>query len=72
MTCACAWPAAARAWCSPRRTVVDKHDPRGQLRLIFPMEPWERRLYISPRVDPATATALASFVTRALSLPEAR
>jgi DNA-binding transcriptional LysR family regulator len=54
------------------QTVVDKHDPRGQLRLVFPMEPWERRLYISPRVDPATATALASFVTRALSLPEAR
>lgn len=49
------------------QSVIDKHDVRGQLRPLFPMEPWERRLYISPRVEPATATAVASFVTRALS-----
>jgi DNA-binding transcriptional LysR family regulator len=49
------------------QSVVDKHDPRGQLRMLFPMTPWERRLYISPRVEPAIATAVASFVTRALA-----
>lgn len=50
------------------QSVIDKHDPRGQLRLVFPTTPWERRLYISPRVEPAIATAVASFVTRALSI----
>jgi DNA-binding transcriptional LysR family regulator len=49
------------------QSVVDKHDTRGQLRLLFPTEPWERRLYINPRLDPASATAIASFVTRALN-----
>jgi DNA-binding transcriptional LysR family regulator len=49
------------------QSVVDKHDTRGLLRLLFATEPWERRLYISPRVEPGAATALASFVTRALS-----
>jgi DNA-binding transcriptional LysR family regulator len=48
-------------------SVVEKHDPRRQLRLLFPTAPWERRLYINPRVEPQSATALASFVTRALS-----
>jgi DNA-binding transcriptional LysR family regulator len=49
------------------QSVIDRHDPRGQLRLLFAMEPWERRLYINPRVEPASATAVASFVTRALN-----
>ena len=49
------------------QSVVDKHDPRGQLRLLLPSDPWERRLYINPRVDPSSATAIASFITRALS-----
>jgi DNA-binding transcriptional LysR family regulator len=49
------------------QSVIDKHDPRGQLRLLFPMTPWERRLYINPRVDPASAAAIASFVTRAFA-----
>jgi DNA-binding transcriptional LysR family regulator len=49
------------------QSVIERHDPRGQLRLLFPMPPWERRLYINPRVEPASATAVASFVTRALS-----
>jgi DNA-binding transcriptional LysR family regulator len=51
------------------QSVIDRHDPRSQLRLLVPMRPWERRLYISPRVEPATATAVASFITRALSIP---
>jgi DNA-binding transcriptional LysR family regulator len=50
------------------QSVIDRHDPRGQLRLIFPMAAWERRLYINPRVEPASATAVASFVTRALAV----
>lgn len=49
------------------QSVVDKHDPRSQLRLLFPTDPWERRLFINSRVEPASATAIASFVTRALS-----
>ena len=49
------------------QTVIDKHDSKGQLKLLFPTEPWERRLYINPRVEPASATAIASFVTRALN-----
>lgn len=48
------------------QSVVDAHDTRGQLRCLFPTEPWERRAYIDPRVDPASATAIASFITRAL------
>lgn len=48
------------------QTVIDKHDPRGQLKLLLATEPWERRLYINPRVEPASATAIANFVTRAL------
>jgi len=51
------------------QSVIDKHDPRGQLRLLFPTTPWERRLYINPRVEPSSATAIASFVTRALHGP---
>jgi DNA-binding transcriptional LysR family regulator len=51
------------------QSVIDRHDPRGQLRLLFPTTPWEQRLYINPRVEPASATAVASFVTRALSSP---
>lgn len=54
------------------QSVVDRHDPRRLLRPIFPTEPWERRLYISPQVDPASATAIASFVTRALATPATR
>lgn len=54
------------------QSVIDSHDPRGQLRLLFPMEPWERRLYINPRVEPASATAVASFITRALNPPVKR
>jgi DNA-binding transcriptional LysR family regulator len=49
------------------QSVIDSHDSRGQLRLLFPMESWERRLYINPRVEPSSATAVASFVTRALN-----
>ncbi len=49
------------------QSVIESHDPRGQLRLVFPTTPWERRLYINPRVEPASATAVTSFVTRALS-----
>lgn len=48
------------------QSVVDAHDPRGQLRRVFATEPWERRAYIDPRVDPVSATAIASFITRAL------
>lgn len=53
------------------QSVVDRHDTRKQLRMLFPTEPWERRLYISPHVDPASAAAVASFVTRALATPAA-
>lgn len=49
------------------QSVIEKHDPRGQLRMVFATEPWERRLYINPHVEPASATAIASFMTRALS-----
>lgn len=49
------------------QTVIDKHDSKGQLKLLFPTEPWERRLYINPRLEPASSTAIASFVTRALN-----
>lgn len=52
------------------QSVVDRHDARRQLRLVFPMAPWERRLYVNPRVEGATATVVASFVTRALSNPQ--
>lgn len=48
------------------QSVIDNHDARGQLRLLFPADPWERRLYINSRVEPSSATAIASFVTRAL------
>jgi DNA-binding transcriptional LysR family regulator len=51
------------------QSVIERHDPRKQLRMLFPTEPWERRLYISPQVDPASAAAVASFVTRALASP---
>ncbi|HEU4623205.1 MAG TPA: LysR family transcriptional regulator [Steroidobacteraceae bacterium] len=49
------------------QSVIESHDRGAQLKLLFPMTPWERRLYINPRVEAASATALASFVTRALS-----
>jgi LysR family transcriptional regulator, low CO2-responsive transcriptional regulator len=54
------------------QSVIDSHDPGGQLRMLLPMEPWQRRLYISPRVEREPATAIASFVTRALSRPRDR
>lgn len=54
------------------QSVIERHDPRRQLRMLFPTDPWERRLYISPHVDPASAAAVASFVTRALAAPSAR
>jgi len=52
------------------QSVVDKHDTRGVLRLMFPTEPWERRLFISPRVDRSTAAAVTSFITESLGVPE--
>jgi DNA-binding transcriptional LysR family regulator len=48
------------------QSVIDNHDSRGQLRLLFPADPWERRLYINSRVEAASTTAIASFVARAL------
>jgi DNA-binding transcriptional LysR family regulator len=51
------------------QSVIDRHDTRRQLRLLFPTAPWERRLYINPRVEPSSAAAVASFVTRALNSP---
>jgi hypothetical protein len=50
------------------QSVIDKHDLRGQLRLMFPTEPWERRLYVSPRLDRATANAVTEFVSKSLAL----
>ena len=50
------------------QSVIDKHDPRGLLRMMFPTEPWERRLYISPRVDRSTANAVTDFVSESLGL----
>lgn len=49
------------------QTVIDRHDPQGRLHLLFPTEPWEQRLYINPRVERASATAIASFISRALN-----
>jgi DNA-binding transcriptional LysR family regulator len=50
------------------QSVIDRHDLRGQLRLLFPVAAWERRLYVDPRVEAGVAAAVVSFVTRALSL----
>ncbi len=50
------------------QSVVDKHDQRGLLRMLFPTEPWERRLYISPRLDSATANAVFDFVSESLGV----
>ena len=50
------------------QSMIDSHDERRQLRLAFATAPWERRVYIDPRVEPAVATAVASFFTRALDL----
>jgi hypothetical protein len=51
------------------QSIVERHDPRDQLKLVFATQPWVRRLYISPRLEPASATAIASFLTRVLALP---
>ncbi|HTQ37193.1 MAG TPA: LysR family transcriptional regulator [Steroidobacteraceae bacterium] len=48
------------------QSVIDKHDTRGVLRMVFPAAPWERRLYISPRIDRATAAVVSNFVTESL------
>jgi DNA-binding transcriptional LysR family regulator len=51
------------------QSVIDKHDQHGQLRLLFATDPWERHLYINPRLESAAAAAVAGFVSRALSTP---
>lgn len=49
------------------QSVVDRHDLRRQLRLLYPTADWERHLYIGTQVDSASATAIADFFTRALA-----
>ncbi len=50
------------------QSVIDSHRrARATAFVVSHAESWERRLYINPRVEPASATAVASFVTRALN-----
>lgn len=51
------------------QSVIDCHDRGRQLRLLLPMEPWERCLYIGPRVERNSAAAVSSFIARALRSP---
>jgi DNA-binding transcriptional LysR family regulator len=49
------------------QSLVERHDELGQLRLLFPMTPWERRLYINPRVNRSIAAAVTQFISNALN-----
>lgn len=52
------------------QSIVDKHDPERVLVRILEDEPWQRRVYIDPRVEAPSATAIVNFLTRVLSLPK--
>ena len=51
------------------QSIVDKHDPQRVLVRVLEDEPWERRVFIDPRVEAASATAIVNFLTRVLAVP---
>ena len=52
------------------QSIVDKHDARQQLVRVLTDDPWQRRVYVDPRVEAPSATAIVNFLTRVLSLPD--
>ena len=48
------------------RSMVNAHDSAGALRLIHPLTPWERRLYLRPELPAETKSALLEFVRQAI------
>jgi DNA-binding transcriptional LysR family regulator len=51
------------------QTIVEKHDPQRRLVRVLTDQPWQRRVYIDPRVESPSSTAIVSFLTRVLSMP---
>jgi DNA-binding transcriptional LysR family regulator len=52
------------------QSIVDKHDAKQQLVRVLTDEPWQRRVYVDPRVEAPSATAIVNFLTRVLSVPD--
>jgi DNA-binding transcriptional LysR family regulator len=54
------------------QSIIDRHDPSGLLVRVLEDEPWERRVYIDPRVETPSATAIVNFLSLALSVPDVK
>lgn len=52
------------------QSIVDKHDTGNELVRVLTDEPWQRRVYVDPRVEASSATAIVNFLTRVLAVPE--
>jgi hypothetical protein len=52
------------------QSIVEKHDEKSLLVRVLTDEPWQRRVYVDPRVESTSATAIVNFLTRVLSVPE--
>lgn len=52
------------------QSIIDRRDPSGTLVRVLDDEPWERRVYVDPRVEAPSATAIVNFLSRVLALPD--
>jgi DNA-binding transcriptional LysR family regulator len=52
------------------QSIVDRRDHSGALVRVLDDEPWERRVYVDPRVEVPSATAIVNFLSRVLALPD--
>jgi DNA-binding transcriptional LysR family regulator len=51
------------------QSIVDRHDCQRRLKRVMESEPWERRIYVAPHVDPAHARLIVSFLQKSIPTP---
>lgn len=51
------------------QSIVDRHDCQRRLKRIVESEPWERRIYVAPHVDPIHARSIVSFLQKSIPTP---
>lgn len=51
------------------QSIVDRHDCQRRLKRIVASEPWERRIYVAPHVDPIHARSIVSFLQKSIPTP---
>jgi DNA-binding transcriptional LysR family regulator len=51
------------------QSIVDRHDCQRRLKRVVTSEPWERRIYVAPHVDPAHARSIVDFLQKSIPTP---